>query len=602
MPTNGKGEGVDRRRVLQAIGTASAAGLAGCSGSEKIQETTTTQDDTGGGGGSGELGERVPTLTFQYWSDQGPPTLLFEETISTIQSVIGDVGLQMNTMPMTTAEGLSAVSNDTRQFHIGVNSHGPSPGRLDPNELLQNYSIDFAGANERYNPSNYADCKFSQLADKQATIGNREERQAAVDEAMAAFSEDAPFIPTIERPATAAINTNQVTSIETGDAGLTETHWAAFLESGATTKSGTDAIVGNLPSEHLTSSFYPTLADGDSMVLFSNLTHSPLLAYDSNYELRPMLAENWNVSEDNTTITFNLRDATFHNGQPVTPEDIKWCYEFLRDQYHQGNYQWTSLPESLRVEAVDDSTVAFHTDQPAPTLLTGSLSIYGVFPREPYVQAGIEDTPTDFDDPMIGAGPYQITSYKNQQNMALEPHDGHPVFSPKDPLLFQLYDSTDSVVRAITNGELNVAVALHPEAGRQIKNDLGNGAQVITGRIHLPYGIMPQMSFAPGKFRAFRLALSHLIDRQSINQTYAYGESEVVTRSTFNSKSHPWHNPDVLTKVGEKTANVEKARQILEDAGWGWDDNGNLHYPPDAEMQAWPKGETPNPNDFPCLN
>ena len=607
MPKDSKVTGVDRRRVLQAIGAASAVGLAGCSGGSQDEggETTTGQDTTtesdGGGGGSGELGERVPTLVFQYWSDQGPPTLLFEETISTIQAVAGDIGIQMETMPMTTAEGLNAVSNDTRNFHIGVNSHGPSPGRLDPNELLQLYSIQNAGANGKYNPSNYADCEFSQLAEAQASVGNREERQAAVDEAMSAFSADAPFIPTIERPATAAINTDQITAIDAGSAGLTETHWAAFLESGASGKSGTDAVVCNLPSEHLTSSFYPTLADGDSMVLFSNLTHSPLLMYDSNYELTSMLAESWEVSNDSKTITFKLRDATFHNGQPVTPEDIKWCYEFLRDQYHAGNYQWTSLPESLSVEVVDDSTVAFHTDQPAPTLLTGSLSIYGVFPREPYVQAGIEENPTDFNDPMIGAGPYRMASYQNQQNMALEPHDGHPKFSPDTQILFQLYDSTDSVVRAFNNGELNTAIALHPEAGRQIKDSMGGSAQVISGRIHLPYGVMPQMSFAPGKFREFRLALSHLIDRQNINETYAYGESEVVTHATFNSKTHPWHNQDVLTQVGEASANVEKARQILEDAGWGWDNNGNLHYPPDAEMSAWPQGETPNPDDFPCL-
>jgi len=598
MPSNGNTKEVDRRRVLQAIGAASAAGLAGCSGGG--QETTTTDRETDGGG-DGALGERVPTLAFQYWSDQGPPTLLFEETISQIQEVSDEIGIQMETMPMTTAQGLTAVSNDTREFHIAVNSHGPSPGRLDPNELLQTYGIETAGANGTYNPSNYADCEFSNLADEQATIGDREERQAAVDEAMAAFSEDLPFVPTIERPATAAVNTDQVTELETGDAGLTETHWAAFLESGAGGNEGTDAIVCNLPSEHLTSSFYPTLADGDSLVLFSNLTHSPLLTYDSNYELRPMLAEDWEVSDDSTTITFELRDATFHNGQPVTPEDIKWCYEFLRDQYHEGDYQWTSLPESLRVEAVDDSTVAFHTDEPAPTLLTGSLSIYGIFPEDPYVEAGIEESPTDFEDPMIGAGPYQMTAYQNQQNMALEPHDGHPVFSPDTQILFQLYDSTDGVVRAFNNEELNVAVALHPEAGRQIKDNMGDSAQIITGRIHLPYGVMPQMSFAPGKFLEFRQALSHMIDRQGLNETYAFGESEIVTHCTFNSNTHPWHNEDVLTQVGEPTANVERARQILEEAGWGWDDSGNLHYPPDAEMEAWPQGEEPDPEEFPCL-
>lgn len=47
-----------------------------------------------------------------------------------------------------------------------------------------------------------------------------------------------------------------------------------------------------------------------------------------------------------------------------------------------------------------------------------------------------------------------------------------------------------------------------------------------------------------------------------------------------------------------ETGDVEAARQALSDAGWGWDDQGNLHYPEGAELEAWPEGETPNPDNF----
>lgn len=588
MPPNGKRDSeqsVSRRRVLQTIGAASGAALAGCLG----------------GGGTEDLGERVPTLTFQYWSDQGPPTVLFEETISNIRTAADELGIEIETMPMTTAEGLDAVANDSRGFHIAVNSHGPSPGRLDPNELLTNYSIDFAGANGNYNPTNYASCEFSEFAAQQASTGTTEEREQVVGEAMSVFSSDIAFIPTIERPTTAAINTSQIQSIETGSAGLTDTHWAALVEAGVSAQSGTDSLIANLPSEHLTSSFYPTVADGDSMGLYTSLTHSPLLMYNSNYELVPVLAEDWEVSEDGTSTTFNLREATFHNGDPVTPEDIKWTYEFLAEQYHAGNYQWTNLPEDLTVEIIDNSTVSFNTEDPAPTLLTASLSIYGVLPQAPYVDAGIEDNPTDFEDPMIGAGPYQITAYNNQENMRLEPHDGHPTYQTDTPILLQLYDSTDGVVRAFENEELNVAVALHPEAGQQLQEQMGDSVQVITGVAHLPFGVMPQMSYAPGMFPEFRQALSHMIDRQTLNATYAFGESEVVTHATFNSQEHPWYNEEVLTEIAGERSDTDQARQILEDAGWGWDNSGSLYYPQDASMEAWPEGEEPSSDDFSCL-
>lgn len=586
MPPNSTQDsetGVDRRRVLQAIGAASTATITGFTGE---------QDD--------ELGERVGTLTFQYWSDQGNPTVLFEETIAQIQGVSGDIGFDIETRPMTTAEGLNAVANDGRDFHIAVNSHGPSPGRLDPDELLRNYTVHNAGANGEYNPSNYASCDYSGPAREQ-TNTPPSDREAVVGEAMSVFSEDRAFIPTVERPFTAAVNTDQLTEIEAGAAGLSDIHWASLLESNLSAREGTDAIVANLPSEMLTSSFYPTVADSDAMVLYTYMTDSPLLAYSSDYELFPVLAEDWETNDQGTETTFQLRDATFHNGDPVTPEDVKWTYEFLSRQFNEGTYQWTELPEDLTVEIVDDSTVSFQTDDPAPQLVTARLAIYGVLPRDPYVEAGIEDDPTGFEDPMVGSGPYEMVSYSNQENMALEPHDGHPVWSPDTPIFTQLYETADGVVRAFTNEELNLAVALHPEAGTQIKDSMGDSVQIVNGRAHLPFGIMPQISFAPGMFPEFRRALSNLVDREGLVETYAFGQTEVMTHVTFNSQAHPWYNEEPLAEIESTTANVERARQILEEAGWGWDDNGNLHYPPDVELEAWPQGETPSPDEFPCL-
>lgn len=599
MPTTGKSRQqrqINRRRLLQVIGVGTAAGLAGCAGGDDGNDGTTADN------GGGDLGERVPTLSFQFWSDQGNPTVAFEEMISQIQSNSDAIGIQVEPIPMTTGQGISEVSDDTRQFHFAVNSHGPDPGRLDPNNLMTAYSISYAGANGLYNPANYASCEFTELADAQRTIGNPEDRQRAVDDAMEVYSNDVPFITALERPTVAAVNTDQLTEIESGGAGLPDIHWASVLESQLSARSGTDSVVSNLAGEFLTSSFYPTVSDTDGLSIYTILTNSPLLMYDSDFELQPNLATNWEAADDGLTTTFELADATFHNGEPVTPEDIKWTYEFLSEQYHAGNYPWTALPEDLTVEVIDDSTVAFKTGDPHPTLTTASLPIYGVIPRDPYVEAGIEDNPTNFEDPMIGAGPYQLTTYNNQQNALFEPHDGHPLYSPTTDIFTQIYDSTDAVVRAMQGGEINLAVGLTPEAGQQLEERMGDSVQVIYGQVHLPFGMMPQMSYAPGMHREFRLAVSNLIDRRAVNETYAFGESKPLTQCTFMSTTHPFHNPDVLTEIADETANPDRARSLLEEAGWGWDDDGNLHYPPGAEQEAWPQGETPDPDEFPCVS
>lgn len=145
---------------------------------------------------------------------------------------------------------------------------------------------------------------------------------------------------------------------------------------------------------------------------------------------------------------------------------------------------------------------------------------------------------------------------------------GHPVYSLETQLLLQLYETTAGVIRAFENGKINVAVALNPEVGAQISDSMGDSAQIITDVAHLPYGIMPQTSFTPGNMLAFRQVLSHMIDRRNLNETYAFGESEIVAHATFNSQEHPWYNEEVLTQIAGETADIDRARQILEEAGW----------------------------------
>jgi peptide/nickel transport system substrate-binding protein len=57
------------------------------------------------------------------------------------------------------------------------------------------------------------------------------------------------------------------------------------------------------------------------------------------------------------------------------------------------------------------------------------------------------------------------------------------------------------------------------------------------------------------------------------------------------------------TFTDDPTGDAEGAQQVLVDAGWGWDDQDNLHYPADADLSPrWPDGEAPSPDNFPCLD
>lgn len=93
--------------------------------------------------------------------------------------------------------------------------------------------------------------------------------------------------------------------------------------------------------------------------------------------------------------------------------------------------------------------------------------------------------------------------------------------------------------------------------------------------------------------------------RQRIHDTIFRGGGYIQFEPSIFTQTHPWFPDDGLpTNTEDPAGDKEGARQVLSEAGWGWDDNDNLHYPPDADLSPqWPKGENPTSEDgFACLD
>ncbi|MDP0929676.1 ABC transporter substrate-binding protein [Paracoccus onubensis] len=134
-----------------------------------------------------------------------------------------------------------------------------------------------------------------------------------------------------------------------------------------------------------------------------------------------MLAESWDVSEDEKTYSFHLRPGlTFHNGDPVTSADVAWNW----DRYMDPETTWRCYPEydgskGLKVEAVetpDDMTVVFRLNQPN-SLFLASLS------RTDCGQTGIYSPKSVGEDgnwiKPIGTGPFMLEEHEHSQYVQL---------------------------------------------------------------------------------------------------------------------------------------------------------------------------------------
>src|SRR5438034_11387297 len=136
----------------------------------------------------------------------------------------------------------------------------------------------------------------------------------------------------------------------------------------------------------------------------------------------PALAERFAVAADSKSATFTLRKGIkFHNGEPVTPQDVKFSYENYR-----GAKADVFKTKTERVEIVDDRTIRFLFKERFLdfAILFGTANVAGagwVVPEKYYRQAGADA----FKQKPIGAGPYKLVRHEPGVKVEMEAFDGY---------------------------------------------------------------------------------------------------------------------------------------------------------------------------------
>lgn len=582
---------ISRRRMLQALGVSGSAALAGCG--------TNTSGDKGGNN-QGDLGERVPTITLEYWSNLGGLSKIKEDSAPIIKQSLEDrLGMTVEIKPVEFTTQINNTIQDKRTHHIGFWYHTNTPDRLDPHEMTRRYSADWAGGNGQANPPNYANCEYTHAAAGQAQASSEKERQELVTKAHSKMSEDLSTLPIMPNYEFGAVRTDSVTLNGVGEAGVTRTNPNYYIKS----KTDLDQLVAVDTPVAMETGNYPIIDSSGAQAIWNHLITSPLTEYDENFELQNILAKTYEVKDNAKRITVELKDATFHNGDSVTSEDVKFTYKQLWD--NPGVYPQASSPPYESINVVDEKTTEFVFSQPYLPLIQKVWPRWGIMHKASWEEGGAPDNPEEFDpDTIIGAGPFSIRDFSVGSHLDLTPHDGHPVHNPDHELFLQAYRNEQTAVQAFSANELQLAPNLSPGSIENIKNDMSDVATTIAKPGFMPFILYPQQSWAPGQFREFRAAVGAAIDRRRISATALRGEAEPELHSTPLMASHPARpdNSD-LTKMAPPEGDKDAARQALSDAGWGWDNNGRLHYPKDKDLSPqWPAEETPNPEEFPCID
>lgn len=289
------------------------------------------------------------------------------------------------------------------------------------------------------------------------------------------------------------------------------------------------------------------------------LLHSPLLKQNADLSWHSYMLESYKHNDDGKEWILTLKDGLkFSDGSPLGAKDVVFTYNNAAasgGKVDMGNF--------AKAEAVDPLTVKMTLSSPQSTFINvlGSLGI---------VSADKYDAKTYAHNP-IGAGPYRLMAFQPGQQLIVE---RNPYYAgPKnsfDKMVFVFLDE-DAAFSAALSGQLDIvripAVAA-TSVGQVANMKLTERYSVENRGISFPIppaGEKDAQGNAIGNDItsdvAIRKAINYALDRELLAKSVLEG---FAIPAYTGVEGLPWNNPQSSFKDGD----LEKAKAILEEAGW----------------------------------
>ena len=314
-----------------------------------------------------------------------------------------------------------------------------------------------------------------------------------------------------------------------------------------------------------------------------DFTHMGLVTHDEQLNVVPCLAENWEISGDGKSITFYLiENAKWHDGKPVTAEDVKFTLDYISVSYIYTNY-------FDHVEVVDDYTVTLYATKPVGAVLLKSLVYAPILPKHIWEKV---DEPKKYTgkDGMIGCGPFvfedydpvaEIVRFKSNRNFFM----GKPSI---DRVEWKYYRTVDSMLLALKKGEIDTTFNSYvPVSGVYAATlvdveDMKLGVVPEIGvLLNLEFGykrfLTMENMMSEAQFKKFREAISYAIDYQQLVNMIMAGYGEVPSRG-YVPPTALGYDPD----IPKLKHDITKANEILDTLGFIDTDGDGIRNLPDG--------------------
>ena len=293
----------------------------------------------------------------------------------------------------------------------------------------------------------------------------------------------------------------------------------------------------------------------------AQLFASPL-RMDAQWKPQPYLAEKWELSSDNRSVALTLRkDAVFHDGKPITSEDLKFSIETIRD-----HHPFKSMYAPVNAVTISDAqTAVVRLAEPHPTLLLAmSTSLTPIIPKHVFGD-GTDPKVHPRNGSPVGSGPFKLVEFKPGEHIVMERFDRFFLKDmPRlDRVIIKEYKDPASLLLAFERGEVDVHQGIGDprelEHAKKIPNvQLVRGAAPAIGPLlWLAFNTKsPKLAD-----KRVRQAINYAIDRKFILESLLGGLHKPSTGPIASG------SPFYSAEVEAYAFNPGKATQLLDAAG-----------------------------------
>jgi peptide/nickel transport system substrate-binding protein len=293
---------------------------------------------------------------------------------------------------------------------------------------------------------------------------------------------------------------------------------------------------------------HKAVAAGTKEILFN--VFEGLVKPTPDGELKPAVAEKYEVSDDGTVYTFTLRDGVrFHNGETVSADDVVYSIERCADT-SKGEPLVAAFSAIQSVKAQDQKTVVITLKAADNDFL--SYLTTAILPRD---YANQDTAP-------VGTGPFKFVSRTAQDSLVLEKFDdywGTP--ASLDRVTFKIIENSDALLLALQSGSVDLCPHL---TSTQVSQLTGSDYNILEGTMNLVQALYLNNKVAPFDNEKVRQALCYAVDKRAVMDLVSDGHGKALGSSMYPTFSK-YFDGSLTDYYQQDTA---KAKELLTQAGY----------------------------------